>query len=365
MKILHIIDTLARGGAERLLVMVLPELVRQGHQVAVAVRGGPYDLQPELEKAGVPVIHLPKRYRWNLVAGARDISRAMPEADILHAHLYFPTVYTGLSRLLGFTQARTCATFHNLAYAGANKDGIKLQLRKKLARAIYPRGIQAKLAVSQAVADHYRQNLYLDNVDVIYNPIDLAVIDAIKTVPRAPDAPLHVVLPGRLVPEKGHTDLIAALNDPRLEGQSLEVTFVGHGVMHTELKGIAESTPFPLVITGDLDHKSFLTVMGTADIVITPSRYEGFGLTALEAMSLSKPLIASTAGGLPEVVGDTGRLVPVGDIKAIADAILDFSQDKSLREAMGKASRARSEAEFGLSTKVSQLTKAYAALMHV
>ena len=56
MKILHIIDTLARGGAERLLVMVLPELVRQGHQVAVAVRGGPYDLQPELEKAGVPEI---------------------------------------------------------------------------------------------------------------------------------------------------------------------------------------------------------------------------------------------------------------------------------------------------------------------
>ena len=51
MKILHVIETLARGGAERLLVMLLPELARKGHDVAVAVREAPYDLQPELEAA--------------------------------------------------------------------------------------------------------------------------------------------------------------------------------------------------------------------------------------------------------------------------------------------------------------------------
>lgn len=134
MRILHVIDTLGRGGAERLLVILLPELVRRGHDVAVAVRGAPYDLQPELEVAGVPVIRLPKRHRWNLIAGARDIARAMPGADILHAHLYFPAVTTALARLLGLTRARTCVTLHNLAYAGANRDGVTLRFRKALAR---------------------------------------------------------------------------------------------------------------------------------------------------------------------------------------------------------------------------------------
>ena len=127
MKVLHIIETLARGGAERLLVMLLPELARQGHEVAVAVRSAPYDLQPELEAAGVPVIRLPKRHRWNLIAGARDIARALPEADILHAHLYFPAVNTALARLFDLTRARTFVTFHNLAYAGANRDGVTLR----------------------------------------------------------------------------------------------------------------------------------------------------------------------------------------------------------------------------------------------
>ena len=82
MKILHVIDSLGRGGAERLLVMLLPELARQGHEVDLAVLRGPYDLQPELEAFGVRVSQLPKRHQWNLLARARDIARVMPDADI-------------------------------------------------------------------------------------------------------------------------------------------------------------------------------------------------------------------------------------------------------------------------------------------
>lgn len=359
MNILHVIETLGRGGAERLLVTLLPELARQGHEVCVAVRSAPYDLQPELEAAGVPVIRLPKRYKWNLIAGARDIARAMPEADILHAHLYFPAVNTALARLSGLTRARTCVTFHNLAYAGANPDGLKLRFRKALARRVYARGIQTKLAVSQAVADHYRDVLSLDRVDVLYNPIDLAAVDAIPVPPVAPDVPLHILLPGRLVPEKGHMDLIAALRDPRQKSRSLKVTFAGHGKLQDALQESAADLSFPLTITGNLDHARFLTLMATADIVVIPSRFEGFGLTALEAMSLSKPVIASTAGGLPEVLGETGRLVPVGDVGAIADTLLELAEDPDLRETMGRVARARAAARFSLPAITTQLIRIY------
>lgn len=363
MRILHVIETLGLGGAERLLVMLLPELARQGHEVTLAVLRGPYDLQPELEAAGVQVIQLPKRHQWNLIARARDIARAVPHADIVHAHLYFPAVSTALARLLGLTRAHTCVTFHNLAYAGANRDGLKLRLRKALACGVYRRGICAKLAVSHAVAEHYRKALLLGSIDVVYNPIDLRPVDAMAPVLRTPQAPLHLVLPGRLVPEKGHADLIAALRDPRLANLSLRITFAGHGKLQAGLQHDAADLPFPTVITGALEHGPFLNLLSRADIVVTPSRFEGFGLTALEAMSLSKPVIASTAGGLPEVLGETGRLVNIGDVAALADAILELAEDPELRTRMGKAARARAEAEFSLPQVTGQLIAIYDRLV--
>lgn len=366
MKILHIIDTLGRGGAERLLVTVLPEVARRGHQVAVAVRSAPYDLEPELVAAGVPVIRLPKRHKWNLFAGARDIVRAMPDADILHAHLYFPAINTALAHRLGLTRAGTCVTFHNLAYAGANRDSMGLRLRKVLARSLYPRGMGAKLAVSQAVADHYSAALGLAGVRVVYNPIDLSAMD-VAPPPSADDSDgrLHIVLPGRLVPEKGHQDLIAALADPCLSDKPLRVTFAGHGKLADSLGVAAADLPHPVTITGPLGHQAFLAVLATADIVVAPSRYEGFGLTALEAMALSKPVIASTAGGLPEVLGETGVLVPAGDVTALAHAIHALAEDPDRRQAMGVAARARATSLFGLSTIADQLTDIYSDLAPV
>lgn len=363
MKILHVIETLGRGGAERLLVMLLPELARQGIDVAVAVRGAPYDLQPELEKAGVVVIRLPKRHKWNLITGARDIARAMPEADILHAHLYFPAVNTALAQRMGVTRAKTCVTFHNLAYAGANREGLGLRLRKLLASKLYSRGFHRKLAVSQAVADHYRMALSLDRIDVVNNPTDLTIVNSIKKAHNESAGALHVVLPGRLVPEKGHLDLIAALSNPRLADRSLRITFAGHGPLHGELLRLAQGLPFPLTITGELKHVRFLELVSSADIVVIPSRFEGFGLAALEAMGLSKPVIASNAGGLPEVMGNTGRLVAVGDVDALACAIVALIDDPGLRETMGRAARIRAETEFSLPLIVAQLIKIYKSLL--
>lgn len=339
--------------------MLLPELARDGHQVAVAVRGPRYDLQPDLEAAGVSVIRLPPRAKWNLLGAARDISRAMPEADVIHAHLYFPAVACALARILDFTSAKTFVTYHNLAYAGANRDGFKLHFRKAFACWVTARGVDHKLAVSQAVADHYQAALKLDRVDVLHNPIDLAAIDAVSHPAPTDGAPIQIVLPGRLVAEKGHQYLITALHDPRLAKMPIQIIFAGHGPLHRALEDCASALPFPVTITGALKHRDFMAVVASADIVVVPSRFEGFGLTALEAMGLSKPVIASRAGGLPEVLGDTGRLVPVGGVTALADALVELSQDETLRNDLGCAARTRAKAEFGLSNIAARLVNIY------
>jgi glycosyltransferase involved in cell wall biosynthesis len=71
-----------------------------------------------------------------------------------------------------------------------------------------------------------------------------------------------------------------------------------------------------------------------ADVLLLPSLYEGFGLTALEAMACGTPVVASDAGSLPETVGDAGLLVAPTDVEAIADAVVRVVTDAPLRVAL-------------------------------
>ena len=99
---------------------------------------------------------------------------------------------------------------------------------------------------------------------------------------------------------------------------------------------------------GALSRQDLLARYAACDLVVVPSRYESFGLTALEAMIFAKPCVASNAGGLGEVVadGETGLLAPPGDPAALTAALLRLVRDAELRHALGAAGRRRYEAQF-------------------
>jgi glycosyltransferase involved in cell wall biosynthesis len=88
-----------------------------------------------------------------------------------------------------------------------------------------------------------------------------------------------------------------------------------------------------------------------ADVVVVPSQCdEGFGLSAIEAMAFGKPVVASNAGGLREVVSDgqDGMLAPVGNPGELANAIVTILTDDALRDRMGRAARKNVESRFSL-----------------
>lgn len=370
MKVLQVIDTLGRGGAEQALVTLLPELRRQGVEGAVLVRSGPMDLAVPLRAAGIAVIRLAPRHRWNLIGMAREIAALARRegADLLHAHLYFPAVATALLRVLRLAPVRSCVTFHNLAYAGANRPGPGLRARRKLAQVLYPRGIDRFLAVSAAVAGHTRQALGLARVDVLPNPVDVTALR--RLLPADPPVPVRgsavrIVLPGRIVAEKGHEDLIAALARLRDRGLCPGLTIAGDGPLRGRVAaqvralGLDDQVRF----TGALEHAALLRIVAAADIVAVPSRHEGFGLTALEAMALGRAVVASAAGGLPETLGPAGIVVPLADPDALAAALALLADDPDLRARLGALGAARAAAAFDLPAVAARLKQVYAEIL--
>ncbi|HET6908294.1 MAG TPA: glycosyltransferase family 4 protein, partial [Mycobacteriales bacterium] len=100
-----------------------------------------------------------------------------------------------------------------------------------------------------------------------------------------------------------------------------------------------------------------------AEIYVQPSRREAFGLAALEAMQAGLPVIASAVGGLPELVvdGATGRLVPPGDVDALATAMAVLINDPELRRTWGTAARQRAEQHYGVEQFCTAIRDLYAS----
>lgn len=172
-----------------------------------------------------------------------------------------------------------------------------------------------------------------------------------------------VAAAGRLSPEKGFDVLVAAAPAVVAGCSGAHIAICGAGPERERLEtqiaalGMTNSVRLPGYVA-DLDRR-----LSVADVVVVPSRTEGQGLVALEAMALGVPVVASRVGGLPEVVEDqlTGLLVPPDDWEALADALLRLAMDPSLRARLGEAARLRVRERFSIETLLDRMAELYRA----
>ena len=104
--------------------------------------------------------------------------------------------------------------------------------------------------------------------------------------------------------------------------------------------------------------------MGAFDVFVLSSRHEGLPISLLEAMAVGRPVVATRAGGIPEVLTDgrDGLVVPSGDPMALADAVLRLLRDAALRERLGLAARRRA-ADFDIRAAVRRQEEVYEGLL--
>ncbi len=153
---------------------------------------------------------------------------------------------------------------------------------------------------------------------------------------------------GRLVPVKGHTILLKALNNLSERHPTVRLLIVGDGPLRDSLKTEARGLGLEekVIFAGHQEQSyDFIHMM---DIFVLPSLHEGIPMVLLEALALERPVVASRVGGIPEVVshGASGILVNPGNDDELAVGLQDLIQDREVAIALGVAGRHRVEQEF-------------------
>jgi glycosyltransferase involved in cell wall biosynthesis len=202
----------------------------------------------------------------------------------------------------------------------------------------------AVVANSDGLAELARRFAPDTPIDVVHNGVDPDVFS-----PRTADdaagagrAPLRLAIAGRLVRQKGVDVTLQAM--ARLD-LPLELEVIGDGPIRAELEGLAAELGLRdrVRFSGWVDRSLLPDAYRRADIFVFPSRDEGMPNVVLEAMACGLPVIGTPIPGTRDLVadGETGLLIPVDDVAALADAVRALALDPQRRRAMGAAGRRR------------------------
>ncbi len=164
---------------------------------------------------------------------------------------------------------------------------------------------------------------------------------------RIKDSPLIGAV-GRLTEQKGFEYLLEAFARVRDNVKEAHLVIAGDGERRHSLELQGQSLNIAHAVHFLGWRNDVPSIMIDLDALVVPSLWEGFGLVTLEAMALSRPIIASKVSALPEIIsqGETGLLVPPADSAALADSILNLLRDPEKAKTMGQRGRARLEKEF-------------------
>lgn len=212
-----------------------------------------------------------------------------------------------------------------------------------------------------------RSGIPEDKIELIYNAVDTTLPKLEPNFLRIkfnlpPDAFICLAV-GRLVHIKGYDVLIEAIKEAAAEIPNLFGVIIGEGEIREELTHQIEETDLHgrIILPGYLPRESILSALASCNIFTMPSRYEGTPIALLEAGSQACPIIASNAGGMPELVSheEHALLVAPENSHALAQAIIRLAKDRALAKRLGKSAQTRVHEKFSLENQVAATINAY------
>lgn len=379
------------GGLGRHVHALGTRLAGQGHQVTVLCRqpeGSDASTHPTVDTVagGVRVLRVAEdpphlEFARDLVAWTLAMGHAMVRAglallrdwrpDVVHAHDWLvahPAI--ALAETAGVPLVATMHATEAGRHAGWLSQPLNQQVHSVewwLANRA-DELITCSNAMRTEVAHLF--DLAPGPISVLHNGIEprgwqLAGADvAAARASYAPDGAPLLLYFGRLEWEKGVQDLIAGLRAIREQHPGTRVVVAGRGRMADRLLAAARKARVRRAVrfAGHLPDDQLAAVLAAADAVVLPSRYEPFGIAALETAAAGTPLVASTAGGLAEVVvdGRTGLAFAPGDVAGLVAAVCAVLADPRAARRRASAAMARLATDFDWDTVAADTAKVYA-----
>jgi glycosyltransferase involved in cell wall biosynthesis len=354
------------GGAEQVLVelaRVAPSVGMEMSVVSLMPTDGRQRVS-DLRAIGVPVASAGVVQRWD----PRGIARAVRiigglRPDVVHTHLKHADLIGGMAA--GRLRLPFVSTLHVIE---EEVHGIA-RVKRSMATAYRARRAARTIAVSSAVASWYatRSARGQESLVTIHNgvaatpPLTAAARAAVRaSLGVTDDVTLLVLAVGVMRPGKGHEDLVAvAARLPR--DLRARVVIVGDGELRPAIEGRIQRaglSPERIHLAGYRDDVP--QVLAAADVVVHPSHEDALPTVLLSALSAGRPIVATTAGGIPEIVdATTGLLVTPGDVTQIIRSIEILARDADRRLGMGVAAQERFAAEFEASRWAERLRALY------
>jgi glycosyltransferase involved in cell wall biosynthesis len=345
MRRLQVIDSLALGGAEVLVSGMYMGFRERGINCEYyLLRAEQTPIERKLASQG-GIIHAPleapvysARHIWALQKHLRAF-----EYDIVHVHLFPAQLWAACGARLAGKATPLVTTEHN------TENRRRKRWYRGIDRWMYGQ-YQRIASISPATTANLVKWLpeVQDKVVECPNGINF---DAFASASRSgkeglfslPESTIVVLCVASLDVRKGHDTLLRAVSLV----PEIALVLVGDGPLSRELHNLADELGIASRVQFLGKRMDVPQLLKAADLYVQPSRVDGFGIAALEAMAAGKPIVASNIPGLADVVGDAGLLFPAGDAGQLAQRITTLLGDAGLRQRLAHSAQQRART-FGL-----------------
>jgi glycosyltransferase involved in cell wall biosynthesis len=363
MKILQVINSLATGGAEKLLLDTLPLYHQKGISVDLLVLNGsetPF-LKKLKEKSCCQIFSLGTGSVYNPLLIFKMIPY-LRQYDLVHVHLFPAQYWTVFAKLLSFSKARLLFTEHNTH--NRRMASKVFRLIDRFVYSFYTRVVCITAEVQTVLQQHLHSSA--SKFLVIHNGVDLDSITA--TPPYGSDflepwntegAALLLQVAG-FREQKDQATLIRAL---ALLPTHVHLLLVGDGVTKSSCEVLVASLQLQNRVHFLGLRMDVAALLKTVDVVVLSSHYEGLSLSSIEGMAAGKPFVASNVPGLTEVVSEAGLLFECGNEKELAAHIQALLKDPIYYQQVATACQERAQ-EFTIEKMVAAHIEMYRKILN-
>ena len=368
-RILYVHGIEAIGGAERDLIALLKTLDRRKWEPHVVCPGtGPF--REQLHTIAVPT------YALSLPPWRKPLAVFQRRSAVVHLEALVNRLDPAMIHVNDIWWVPH--TVRAIASRTSNPVPIVAHVRQEIEPAKVGRyeldRVEAVIAISKQVEQSLMAGgVSVKNVRIVYSGIDISEgqlthdDQAIRQMIGLPNGAVLLGTVANLFPRKGYEVMLRALPAILRAVPTVHYVIVGSDDHNyaDRLKRLAHELKVAdrVHIVGFQDPvQPFLAAL---DLYVHPALMEGFGIAVVEAMAMGKAVVATTTGGLPEVVaqGETGLLVPPGDVESLAATVVSLLEDRARREQMGICGRARAQERFSLDASVAHVEQLYGEVL--